>query len=198
MCEWRFERWWCRGGSGDVGVVGSVRAWMGGGEGVRAGGRVAVGVGCCVVIVGAGLDCSLFILNAGGVVVSPLGVSTGGEVARPAVISRGSSLSCSNLGNVGCGGGEAGICLFGVVAPDSDEIHSPSLSSSSSDPLPSREASVKPALCFPLPTTPVADGCRERGAGWRGTTAKEVRFSRLATRAVLLVRPSVDWTRVAD
>ena len=90
--------------------------------------------------------------------------------------------------------------LLGVVAPLSDEIHSPSLSSSSSEPLPSREASVKPALCLPLPlvvpTAPVADVCRERGGGWRGARAD--RLSRLATRAVLLVRPSVDCTRVAD
>ena len=90
--------------------------------------------------------------------------------------------------------------MLGVVAPLSDEIHSPSLSSSSSEPLPSREASVKPALCLPLPlvvpTAPVVEVCRERGGGWRG--AKADRLSRLATRAVLLVRPSVDCTRVAD
>ena len=126
-----------------------------------------------VVSVGAGLrcDCDIvgaaaapFICIAGGVVVSPLGVSTGGGlVAGPTVALRslGSNLSLSNLGNCSWGGGEAGVGLLGVVAPLSDEIHSPSLSSSSSEPLPSREASVKPALCLPfplvVPTAPVAD-----------------------------------------
>ena len=153
------------------------------------------------MIVGTRLGCSAafpFILAAGGVVVSALGVSTGGEVRGPTERSLGSSLSCSSFGCCCCccGGGEAGGGLFGVVAPLSDEIHSPSLSSSSSEPLPSRDARVNPALCFPGPTPPLADGWRERGAGWRA--ARAARLSRLATRAVLLVRPSVDCVRVAD